>query len=155
MTNAPTPSPASRKRVLTLNGPNLNLLGTREPEIYGSTTLADIEAMMGEKAHALGFDLVFRQSNTEGTLIDWIQEARHTCDGIIINAGAYSHTSIAIYDALLSYEGVVIEVHLSNLFKRETFRHHSTITPAAKGLICGFGATGYLLAMDALAAHWG
>ncbi|MGF1456257.1 MAG: type II 3-dehydroquinate dehydratase [Alphaproteobacteria bacterium] len=153
--DGPQSSDGTRRRIAVLNGPNLNLLGTREPEIYGSTTLADIEAMMRERAKALGFDLDFRQSNAEGTMIDWIHEARGTAHGIIINAGAYSHTSIALYDALLSYEGVVIEVHLSNLFKRETFRHHSMVTPAALGLICGFGATGYLLALDALAAQWG
>ncbi len=141
--------------ILTLNGPNLNLLGTREPDIYGHTTLDEINAQMAKKAEGLGLSIDFRQSNNEGALVDWIQEARGQTAGIVINAGAYSHTSIALLDALLAYGGPVIEVHLSNLFKRETFRHHSHISAAAKGLICGFGALGYLLALDAVADHLG
>ncbi len=142
-------------RILTLNGPNLNLLGQREPEIYGTTTLGDIEILMRDHAQKKGLIVDFRQSNAEGELVTWIQEARGTTEGLIINAAAYSHTSIALLDALLSYEGTVIEVHLSNLFKRETFRHHSYVSQAAQGVICGFGANGYLLALDAMAAALG
>ena len=138
-------------RVLVLNGPNLNLLGTREPEIYGSQTLADIEAMVTAKAATLGLTVDFRQSNSESELVDWIQDARADFDSIIINGAALTHTSVAILDALLAFEGRVIEVHLSNIFKREDFRHHSYVSAAADGLICGLGATGYLLALDALA----
>lgn len=137
--------------ILVLNGPNLNLLGAREPEIYGSDTLDDIHAMMSAAATARGWLVDFRQSNSEAVLIDWIQEARGKADAIIINAGGYSHTSIAILDALRAADTPIVEVHLSNLFQREAFRRHSYITPAAKGLICGFGARGYVLALDALA----
>lgn len=142
------------RRILVLNGPNLNLLGTREPDIYGHDTLADIEARTRSQAESHGFNLDFRQSNAEGTLVDWIQEARTSQDGLIINAAAYTHTSVALHDALLSFEGPVVEVHLSNLFKRESFRHLSYVSPVALGLICGFGADGYLLAVDALARHF-
>lgn len=140
----------AKHRILVLNGPNLNLLGTREPEIYGSTTLDEIAKAMQNTADAKGWHIDFRQSNHEGELVDWIQQARGGADAIILNGGAYSHTSVAILDALQAAEKPVIEVHLSNLFKRETFRHHSYITPVAVGLICGFGAKGYLLALDAL-----
>jgi len=136
--------------ILVLNGPNLNLLGVREPEIYGTTTLDDIHQSMQKPASAQGWQLDFRQSNHEGELVDWIQQARGKADAIIINAGAYTHTSVAILDALRAFEKPIIEVHLSNLFQRETFRHHSYITPAARGLICGFGAQGYILALNAL-----
>jgi 3-dehydroquinate dehydratase II len=136
--------------ILVLNGPNLNLLGTREPEIYGAATLDDIHQMMNKSASALGWQIDFRQSNHEGELVDWIQWARTHASAIIINAGAYTHTSVAILDALRAFDKPIIEVHLSNLFKREAFRHHSYITPAARGLICGFGAHGYSLALDAL-----
>ncbi|EJW21836.1 3-dehydroquinate dehydratase [alpha proteobacterium IMCC14465] len=136
--------------VYILNGPNLNLLGTREPEIYGSTTLADIEAMCQKHAEKNGLSLSFHQSNDEGALVELIQEARSKGSAIIINAGAYTHTSVAILDAILALEIPVIEVHLSNLFKREAFRHHSYITPAAQGLICGLGAQGYVMALDYL-----
>ena len=142
-----TPEP----RILIVNGPNLNLLGVREPEIYGRETLGDIEAQCGEQAEALGLAIDFRQSNLEGEIVTWIQEARDTHDGIIINAGAYSHTSIAVFDALLACDLPVIEVHLSNLFRRETFRHHSYVSAAAVGMICGLGAHGYSLALDAMA----
>ena len=138
--------------VLLLNGPNLNLLGTRQPEVYGRETLADIEARCRDRAGRLGVVLDFRQSNHEGVLVDWIQEARGRAAAIVINAGAYSHTSVALLDALLAVEIPVIEVHLSNLFRREGFRQHSYITQAARGLICGFGAEGYLLALDASAS---
>lgn len=137
-------------KILTLNGPNLNLLGQREPEIYGRDTLADIEEKMREKCKKLGLALDFRQSNHEGELVTWIQEARGRHGAIIINAGAYSHTSVAVLDALLAVDLPVIEVHLSNLFRREPFRHHSYITSAAQGLICGLGAQGYLLALDGI-----
>lgn len=140
-----------KPRVFVLNGPNLNLLGQREPEIYGHTTLADIEAMVAEGAASLGLEPEFRQSNSEGTLVDWLHEARAARAGVILNAGAYTHTSIAIRDAALALEGPLVEVHLSNLFKRESFRHHSYISDVAEGLICGFGAQGYLLALDAMA----
>lgn len=137
--------------VLVLNGPNLNLLGTREPDVYGRETLADIESAARARARALSLDLDFRQSNYEGELVGWIQEARNTCSGIIINPGAYSHTSIAILDALLACDIPIIEVHISNIFKREAFRHHSYVSQAARGVICGLGSQGYLLALDAMA----
>ncbi len=136
--------------ILILNGPNLNLLGTREPEVYGRETLADVERACAKTARTLGLAIDFRQSNREGELVDWIQEAREHHAGIVINAGAYSHTSVAILDALLAAERPVIEVHLSNLFKRDAFRHHSYISQAAQGVICGLGAAGYLYALDAL-----
>jgi len=137
------------KAVLILNGPNLNLLGTREPEIYGSVTLDDIRRNVESRAMELGLKVDFRQSNTEGELVDWIQSARSTAAAIVINAGAYTHTSIAILDALLASNLPVIELHLSNIFQREEFRHHSYISQAATGVICGFGAQGYLLALEA------
>jgi 3-dehydroquinate dehydratase-2 len=133
-----------------LNGPNLNLLGQREPDVYGEQTLSDIERLAGERATARGFAIVFRQSNHEGQLIDWIQEAGDSA-GIVLNAGAYTHTSVALHDAIRSIAAPVIEVHLSNLFAREPFRHHSTVSPVARGMICGFGGNSYCLAIDALA----
>ena len=136
--------------VHVLNGPNLNLLGRREPQIYGSTTLADIEKLVREKAEALGAAITFRQSNHEGHLVDWIQEAGAQGAGIVINAGAYTHTSVALLDALAAAELPVVEVHLSNIYKRESFRHHSYISPAAVGVIAGLGSHGYLLALQAL-----
>ncbi len=137
------------KSILVINGPNLNLLGTREPEIYGAETLDDIKNKMTEKAKPLGFSIDFRQSNVEGEIVGWIQEAREGHDAIIINAGALTHTSVAIMDALLAVDTPTIEVHLSNIFKREEFRHHSYISGAAVGMITGFGAIGYLMAVDA------
>lgn len=136
--------------IYILNGPNLNLLGKREPEIYGYQSLDDIHALIEGHAAKLGFSIDFRQSNHEGEIIDSIHEARDKASGIIINAGAYTHTSIAIMDALLTLSQPVIEVHLSNLYKRESFRHVSYISKAATGLICGLGAQGYLRALDAL-----
>ena len=136
--------------IFVLNGPNLNLLGTREPAIYGTMTLAEIEASLREHGKALGVEIVFRQSNHEGLLVDWIQEARDLAAGLILNAGAYTHTSIALRDALTALEIPIVEVHLSNLFRREEFRHHSHVSPVALGLICGFGAHGYWLALEAL-----
>ncbi len=137
--------------ILVLNGPNLNLLGVREPATYGHDTLADIEEACLERAAELDLGVDFRQSNHEGQLVDWIQEARENADGIILNAGALTHTSIAILDALKASELPAIEVHLSNIFRRESFRRHSYVSEAAQGVICGFGAQGYLLALDAMA----
>jgi 3-dehydroquinate dehydratase II len=137
--------------ILVLNGPNLNLLGVREPETYGHDTLADIEEACLERAAALDIAVDFRQSNHEGQLVDWIQEARENADGVILNAGALTHTSIAILDALKASDVPVIEVHLSNIFRRESFRRHSYVSEAAQGVICGLGALGYLLALEAMA----
>jgi len=139
--------------ILILNGPNLNLLGTRQPEVYGKTTLADVEALCREKAKMLGFDMAFEQSNHEGALIDLIHAAKGKHAGVVLNAGAYTHTSIALMDAIASVELPVVEVHLSNIHAREEFRHRSYIAPVALGQICGFGAQGYLMALDALKAH--
>ncbi len=138
--------------IFVLNGPNLNLLGTRQPDVYGRDTLGDIEAACTARAAELGLVVDFRQSNLEGELVGWIQEARGKAAGIVLNAGAYTHTSIAILDALQAVALPVIEVHLSNVFRREGFRHHSYVSQAATGVICGFGAEGYLLALAALAA---
>ena len=138
--------------VFILNGPNLNLLGVREPSIYGRDTLGDIEERCTVRAAALGLEIDLRQTNHEGQLVDWIQEARESADGIILNAGALTHTSVALLDALSAAELPVIEVHLSNIFRRETFRHHSYVSLAANGVICGFGAQGYELALDAIAS---
>ena len=137
-------------KVLILNGPNLNMLGTREVEIYGHDTLGDIEAKTVTRAAELKMEIDFRQSNSEAELVNWIQEAQGAVDGIIINAGAYSHTSIAILDALKMVDMPIIEVHLSNIFQRESFRKESYVSGAAQGLIAGFGATGYLLAAEAM-----
>lgn len=136
--------------VLILNGPNLNLLGTRQPEVYGKTTLADVEALCASEAARLGLDMQFAQSNQEGMMIDLIHQARGQHDGIVLNAGAYTHTSIALMDAISSVELPVVEVHLSNIHARETYRHTSYIAPVALGQICGFGAHGYVLALQAL-----
>jgi 3-dehydroquinate dehydratase II len=137
--------------ILVLNGPNLNLLGVREPAVYGRATLADIEEACLERAADLGLSVEFRQSNHEGQLIDWIQEARESADGIILNAAALTHTSVALLDALRAAELPVVEVHLSNIYRREAFRHHSYVSAAATGIICGFGPHGYVLALDAMA----
>ena len=139
-----------RPIVLVLNGPNLNLLGLREPHIYGRDTLAGIKAMVEAWGEGFGLEVEFHQSNHEGELIDWIHAARSRAAGIIINAGAFTHTSIALMDALLASEVPAIEVHLSNIFQREAFRHHSYIALAAKGVICGLGVQGYLLALEAV-----
>ena len=140
------------KTILVLNGPNLNLLGKRQPEIYGHETLADVEARMAQKAAGLGLELQFFQSNHEGALIDRIHEARSSADGIIINPAAYSHTSVAILDALNAFDAPVVEVHISNIHKREAFRHHSYVSQRADGIIAGLGTLGYLLALDYFAA---
>ncbi len=138
------------KSVYVLNGPNLNLLGQREPEIYGRDTLDEIRLRVEKHLKSLGFNCEFRQTNSESELIDWIQEAGQNGDGLIINAAAYSHTSIAIRDALGAVSKPVIEVHLSNIFAREEYRHHSFVSEVAAGVICGLGPQGYLLAADAL-----
>ena len=137
--------------VFILNGPNLNLLGVRDPSIYGRDTLGDIEERCIARAAALGLEIDFRQTNHEGQLVDWIHEARESADGIILNAGALTHTSVALLDALSAAELPVIEVHLSNIFRRESFRHHSYVSLAANGVICGLGAQGYELALEAVA----
>jgi 3-dehydroquinate dehydratase-2 len=136
--------------ILVLNGPNLNMLGTRQPEIYGRETLGDIETACRAHAEALGLAVEFRQSNHEGVLVDLIQQARGRAAGLIINAGAYTHTSVAILDALLSVGLPAVEVHLSNIHQREAFRQQSYVSKAARGMICGFGSHGYLLALDAI-----
>ena len=138
-------------RILVLNGPNLNLLGTREPDIYGHETLAAIEAACHANSESLGLTVDFRQTNMEGELVDWVQQARDGADLIIINAGAYTHTSVALLDALLSCGVPIIEVHLSNIHQREEFRQHSYVSKAARGMICGFGGYGYKMALDAAA----
>ena len=138
--------------VLILNGPNLNLLGTRQPDVYGSTTLADIEAICHDHAQTIDISVSFQQSNHEGVLVDAIHAARGTHSGIILNAGAYTHTSIALMDAIASVELPAIELHLSNVHAREEFRHQSYIAKVCVGIICGFGAHGYVLAMDAMKA---
>jgi 3-dehydroquinate dehydratase-2 len=137
--------------VYVLNGPNLNLVGSREPEIYGRETLSDIEESVKKRAKTHGLKVVFRQSNHEGVLVDWIQEARTESCGVVINPGAYTHTSIALHDAFKALDKPVLEVHLSNIFQREPFRHHSYVSAVAKGVIAGLGVTGYLLAIDAMA----
>jgi 3-dehydroquinate dehydratase II len=139
------------KPIFVLNGPNLNLVGAREPSIYGSVTLDAIRQRTEARARSLGLEVDFRQTNSEGELVDWIQEARERAGGIVLNAGAYTHTSIAILDALNAAERPVIELHLSNVFRREPFRHTSYVSPAAHGVICGFGPKGYELAMEAMA----
>lgn len=141
--------------VLVLNGPNLNLLGTRQPEIYGSTTLADVEAMCAAHGEARGIHVTCRQSNHEGALVDAIHASKGTFDGIVLNAGAYTHSSIALHDAIAGTQMPVIELHLSNIHARESFRHVSYIAPVAVGMICGFGASGYTLALDAMIGHLG
>lgn len=139
-------------RILIINGPNLNMLGTREPGIYGYDTLADIEKLCQEEAKGLGLKVDFRQSNIEGEIITWIQQApAQGFTGLIINGGAYTHTSIAMMDALLILEMPIIEVHITNIYKREEFRHVSFVSPAAEGVICGLGSRGYALALKAIA----
>lgn len=142
--------------VFVLNGPNLNLLGTREPEVYGHHTLADVEALCAQACERAGWTLRFHQSNHEGALIDWLHEAgalqrRGALAGVVLNAGAYTHTSIALHDAIKGTGVPVIELHISNVFAREAFRHHSTISPVARAVVCGLGVQGYPLAIGALA----
>ncbi len=139
--------------LLLLNGPNLNLLGTREPDIYGARTLSDIETDARAFAEARGYELMTKQSNHEGDLVDALHEARTTVAGVVFNAGAYTHTSIALHDAIAGISLPVIELHLSNVHAREEFRHHSMLARACLGVIAGFGASGYQLALDALIQH--
>jgi 3-dehydroquinate dehydratase II len=136
--------------VFVLNGPNLNLTGQREPAVYGNTSLAEIERLCHEAGLRLGMAVDFRQTNHEGVLVDWIHEARDAVKGIVINGGALTHTSIAIPDALKAVALPAVEVHLSNIFARESFRHHSYVSAVAAGVICGFGPLGYILALEAL-----
>ncbi|HTI68342.1 MAG TPA: type II 3-dehydroquinate dehydratase [Candidatus Limnocylindria bacterium] len=137
-------------KVLVLNGPNLNLLGTRQPEVYGRTTLASIEALVRDRASQLGVEIDFRQSNSEGELVTWIQQAAGNCSGIVLNAAAYTHTSVALRDAILAVGIPAIEVHLSNIHAREEFRHRSLIAAVCKGQISGFGAFSYVLGLEAI-----
>ena len=136
-------------KILCLNGPNLNLLGTREPEVYGRDTLADIEKRVRERAKREGADIDFRQSNLEGELVQWIQEAKGTAEAIVLNAAAYTHTSVALRDAISAVGIPTIEIHLSNVHAREEFRHRSVLAPVCRGLILGFGALSYVLAVEA------
>jgi 3-dehydroquinate dehydratase-2 len=144
-----------RARILILNGPNLNLLGAREPQVYGASTLSDVENACRRRATTLGAVVDFRQSNAEGELIDWVQQARRSADALVINAGGYTHTSIALLDALLALDIPVFEVHVSNIFRREQFRHHSYVSRAARGVICGLGPLGYELAIEAAVSALG
>ena len=149
-------APKSKKTkalpIYVLNGPNLNLLGRREPEVYGRATLDEISTMVSARAKTHGLKIVFRQSNHEGELVDWVQEARTKSAGVILNGGAYTHTSVALHDALRMLDKPLIEVHLSNPLAREPFRHHSYVSAVAKGVILGLGAQGYLAAIDALSS---
>ncbi len=140
-------------QIYVLNGPNLNLLGEREPEVYGRTTLAEIGQRVAAQAKSHGLATEFRQSNHEGELVDWLQEARKEAAGVILNAGAYTHTSVALLDACRALDKPLIEVHLSNPYARERFRHRSFISQAATGVICGLGPDGYIAAIDALARY--
>ena len=144
------------KTALILNGPNLNLLGTREPEVYGAHTLTDVEKRCAQACAAHGFALDFRQSNHEGELVDWLHEAGRlhatgVLAGVVLNAGAYTHTSVALHDAIKGTGIALVELHISNVFAREAFRHHSYISPVARAVICGFGVSGYALAIAGLA----
>ena len=137
--------------VYVLNGPNLNLLGKRQPQIYGAETLADVEAECRRVGAEFGLEIVFHQSNREYEIIEWIHEARETAKGIVINPAAFTHTSVAILDALNAFDGPILEVHISNVHKREPFRHHSYVSGVASGVIAGFGTQGYLLALQRMA----
>jgi 3-dehydroquinate dehydratase II len=143
---------AKTKKILVLNGPNLNLLGVREPAVYGHMNLDGLKALVETEAEKLGVSIDFRQTNIEGELVTWIQEAGIAGIGILLNPGAYTHTSIALHDAIKGSNAVVVEVHLSNVHAREEFRHKSFVSPVAKGVICGFGADGYIMGLRALAA---
>ena len=144
--------PKPRHNILILNGPNLNMLGVREPDVYGFKNLSAIALECEEYASEMGCTIDFRQSNSEGEMVTIIQQAHGSCAGVIINGGAYAHTSIALFDALKILEAPIIEVHISNVFKRESYRHHSYIAEVARGVICGFGGHGYILALDAMRA---
>ena len=138
------------QKILVINGPNLNLLGTREKEKYGQSSLEDIKKKCAGHAKKLGLNIEFKQSNVEGEIVNFIQEARKKYDGIIINAGGYTHTSVAVLDALLAVKKPTIELHITNIYKREDFRHKSLISKAADGIICGLGADGYVMALDGI-----
>jgi 3-dehydroquinate dehydratase-2 len=141
------------KPIYILNGPNLNLLGQREPHLYGIETLADLQGRAEKQAARHGLSIDFRQSNHEGVLVDWIQEARRKASAVIINAAGLTHSSVALLDALLALDMPVIEVHLTNIYRREAYRHHSYVSKGSTGVICGFGAQGYELAIDAIAVQ--
>ena len=141
----------SRPALVVLNGPNLNLLGEREPEVYGHETLADVEALCRARTDALGWDLDFRQTNHEGVMIDAIHEVRRSAIGLVVNAGGWTHTSVALRDACAALTAPLVEVHISNVHAREEFRHHSFVSKAATGVIAGLGVQGYALALDAMA----
>lgn len=147
----PASSALSPPLIVVLNGPNLNLLGTRQPQMYGAATLDDVEALCAATAEALGLAIDFRQTNGEGELISWVQECRGRAAGIVINPAGYSHTSVALMDALLAVELPVVEVHITNIHRREEFRHHSYVSKAATGVVAGFGIRGYALALQAIA----
>ena len=142
---------ANSNTIYVLNGPNLNLLGTRQPEVYGRDTLADVEKLCRTAGAKLGLEVDFRQTNSEGELVTWLHEARTKAAGVLLNAGAYTHTSVALLDAIKAIVIPVIEVHLSNPHARETFRHHSYISPVAKGIVAGFGAQSYEVGLHAIA----
>ena len=143
---------AKTKKILVLNGPNLNLLGMREPAVYGHLNIEGLQSLLETEAKALGVTIDFRQTNVEGELVTWIQEGGIAGNGILLNPGAYTHTSIALHDAIKGSSAIVVEVHLSNVPAREEFRHKSFVSPVAKGVICGFGADGYIMGLRALAA---
>jgi 3-dehydroquinate dehydratase-2 len=143
---------AKAKKILVLNGPNLNLLGIREPAVYGHLNIEGLQALLETEAKALGVAIDFRQTNVEGELVTWIQEGGIAGNGVLLNPGAYTHTSIALHDAIKGSNAIVVEVHLSNVHAREEFRHKSFVSPVAKGVICGFGADGYIMGLRALAA---
>ncbi len=145
------PTPSSLPLIAVLNGPNMNMLGLRQPHLYGSATLDDVEALCAETAEQLGLAIDFRQTNGEGELITWVQQCRGRAAGIVINPAGYTTTSIALMDALLATEVPVIEVHITNIHRREEFRHHSFVSKAAVGVICGLGVGGYALALTAMA----
>jgi 3-dehydroquinate dehydratase-2 len=144
-----------RPSIVVLNGPNLNLLGEREPHLYGHATLSDVEAMCREAAGRGGHDLDFRQTNHEGVMIDWIQEVRHSADGIVINAAGWTHTSVAIRDALSNVEGTIVEVHITDIHAREEFRRHSFVSDVADHVIVGHGVRGYVEAVDLVISREG
>ncbi|GAY11552.1 type II 3-dehydroquinate dehydratase [Pseudonocardia sp. N23] len=146
---------STQPTVLVLNGPNLNLLGTRNPQVYGSATLDDVAALCRDEAAAHGWAVDLRQTNHEGALVDWLHEAGATrgCPGVVLNAGAYTHTSVALHDAIEAIDVPVVEVHISNVHRRETFRHHSYVSPVAAGIVVGFGVAGYALAVRGLATR--